>query len=420
MMNVIRTISCVLILLIISGCNLNSNIDSLKTETSPAENSPIASPIPIDSTQPPEQQGQSVIYADEMSTCLLQDKKLICSGENAHYEKLTGDIANVNTPLPISSITEDILSYEAGTNFTCVLLSSRKVKCWGTNDLGQLGDGTNISSTTPVEVLNLENVSKITLGWKHACALLLDGGVKCWGDNNSGELGRGFTNPSGGMATPDYVSGLNSGVSDISSGSAKSEHTCALIADSMKCWGMNSWGQLGDGTQISRRIPTDVLGLGTGSGVIKLVPSRYSSCAVLSGNRMKCWGENTYGQLGNSNLGVDSLTPVDVILSGLASNESVIDAGQGEDQVCLLTDKGSVYCWGRDNYGQLGDGTIGGNIAQPTISLLTSGVKQLSVGRYHSCVIMESDEEARCWGLNTFGQLGQGNTTNSAVPLKYN
>lgn len=411
------------------GCNINFNVSDINSEiekiigtpTPPQTPEPSNPPEPpIDVTEPPQQLITSIIYADDMTTCLLRDKKLTCSGENAHYQKLTGDTTNVITPLQINIITEDVLAYESGVNFTCILLSSRKVNCWGTNDLGQLGNGTNISSPTPVEVLNLENVSKITLGWKHACALLLDGGVKCWGDNNSGELGRGFTTSSGGLNTPDYVSGLTSGVFDISAGSAKSEHTCALIGDGMKCWGMNSWGQLGDGTKVSKFVPTDVLGLGAGSEVIKLAPSRYSSCAVLTENRIKCWGDNDYGQLGNNNLGVNSITPVDVNLSALASDETVIDAGLGEDQGCLLTNKGAVYCWGRDNYGQLGDGLIGSNMAKPTLSLLTSGVTQLSVGRYHNCVIMEPNQQVQCWGYNLFGQLGQGNTTPSPVPLLFN
>ncbi|MBK9039000.1 MAG: hypothetical protein IPL83_07550 [Bdellovibrionales bacterium] len=91
--------------------------------------------------------------------------------------------------------------------------------------------------------------------------------------------------------------------------------------------------------------------------------------------------------------------------------------GQGEDQGCLLTDAGAIYCWGRDNYGQFADGTIGTNVAKPQASLITSGAEKLSVGRYHACAILTLNSELKCWGYNTFGQLGQGNITHSATPL---
>lgn len=174
-------------------------------------------------------------------------------------------------------------------------------------------------------------------GFNFSCALI-NSGVKCWGDNNAGELGRGFTDsPSGYRSTADYVSGLTSGVSDIAAGSIKSETTCALINGGVKCW-----GELGDGTTIDKNVPTIVAGgLGSANDVIKVAPGRYFSCALQTDNRLKCWGQNDYGQLG---IGITQSSPAGI--------------------------KG-----------------------KPTVSLIASGAKKLSVGRYYACVILNTNDE---------------------------
>lgn len=421
---IVKLIFLSLLFLSSVNCSLNASITSLESNSGksleqtqpvadPAPSSPIISPV-ISSLD---------IRADEMSSCIIKNNGLICWGENGHYEKLTGGVLDILSPLVISTLSSYVTDIENGFNFSCAIVNSG-VKCWGINDLGQLGDGTTTTRTSPVAVIGLEsNVKKIALGQKHACALLNDGGVKCWGDNNAGELGRGFVDaPTGYRSTADYVSGLTSGVSDIAAGSVKSEATCALIGDTVKCWGYNAWGQLGDGTTTSRSVPTAVSGLGTaGVGVIKLALSRYTNCALQTGNRLKCWGQNDLGQLGNNNIGVNSLIPVNADLSNLSVGETVVDVGLGEDQGCLLTDLGGVYCWGANNVGQLGTGVTqaspGGVKGKPTASLITSGAKKFSVGRYHACVILNTNDEIKCWGANNFGQLGVGNTTNSNVPL---
>lgn len=405
------------------NCSLNASITSLESTSGKSLEEP--QPTVPDSTPtsplPPVALALE-LRADEMSTCLIKNHGLICWGENAHYEKLTGGVTNVLSPVSITALNSNINDIENGFNFSCVLINSG-VKCWGVNDLGQLGDGTTITRTSPVDVLGLEsNVKKIVLGFRHACALLNDGGVKCWGDNNAGELGRGFTDTPGGYrSTADYVSGLTAGVSDIAAGSIKSETTCALINGGVKCWGYNAWGELGDGTTTDRNVPTLVSGIGTANDVLKVAPGRYFSCALQTSNRLKCWGQNDYGQLANNNVGVNSPTPVAADLSNLGASETVIDIGVGEDQGCLLTDLGGVYCWGGNDYGQLGIGITQSSPAgikgKPTVSLIASGAKKLSVGRYHACVILNTNDEIKCWGANTFGQLGVGTTSNSNSPL---
>lgn len=396
------------------GCELIVNQPSSTSQVSGDEGAPGSGPSPSPSP------GALIPHADEMSTCALQGGGLRCWGENGHYEQLDGTTVDVNAPRALTGLAAGVTSVEFGFNFACAIVNGG-VKCWGVNDLGQLGDGSTVTRTSPVEVVGLSTgVAKVVAGQRHACALLDDGGVKCWGDNSDGELGRGFSDGVGGYrATAEYVSGLASGVADLFAGSVKSEHTCAILSGGAKCWGYNAFGQLGDGTTTSRNVPTSVSGYGAaGSGVVSIAPSRYTTCLLLSSGAASCWGFNDYGTLGNNTIGVNSTSPVSMDLSGIGAGEKVTSIGLGEDQGCLLTDAGAVYCWGRRNVGQLGDGILtGGSVLKPQAALLTSGVARLSVGRYHACAAMQSGA-LECWGYNAFGQLGQGNTTNLATPTQ--
>lgn len=398
----------------LTGCltvNLPDTAELSEDDPGLASPSPSPSPSPV--------AGARAVLADEMTSCVLQSGGLTCWGENGHYEKLDGTTTDLTSPQPLPGFGAGVTSFEFGFNFGCAVVNGG-VKCWGYNNYGQLGDGTNVNRTAPVDVIGLSSgVVKVVAGARVACALLTGGGVKCWGENDQGELGRGFTDAANGyQAVPDFVSGLSSGVTDIFAGGMRSEHICALVSGGAYCWGYNAFGQLGDGTTTTRNVPTAVLGYGTaGSGVVSIAPSRYSGCLLLSNGTVKCWGFNSYGQLGDNST-TNSPSPVTTDLSALGAGEKVTSVGLGEDQSCLLSDAGAVYCWGRRNVGQLGDGVLSGaNVIKPQTTLITSGAAQLSVGRYHACVVTTGNV-VECWGLNTFGQLGQGNTTNLATPAQ--
>jgi hypothetical protein len=194
----------------------------------------------------------------------------------------------------------------AGAVHSCATISTGGIKCWGGGVCGQLGDGTTADSYVPVDVSGISSrVSSISAAGNHSCALLSTGGIKCWGKNNHGQLGDGTTTNSN---TPVEVSGLSSGAIAISS---TYFHTCSLMSSGgVKCWGQNDYGQLGDGTTTDRNIPVNVSGLS--SGVSQISAGWYITCALLSTGGIKCWGYNGVGGLGDGTT-ADRKLPVDVI-----------------------------------------------------------------------------------------------------------
>jgi alpha-tubulin suppressor-like RCC1 family protein len=221
------------------------------------------------------------------------------------------------------------------------------------NSSGALGDGTRDARNTPVDVVGLGwGVTAVSAGGGHTCALLETGGVKCWGYNEDGQLGNS-TETRTFVETPVDVSDLTSGVIAISAGH---NHTCALLeTGGVKCWGSNQHSQIGSNASEGgySRTPVDIVGLD--SGVLAISAGGTHTCALLDTRGVKCWGHNDVGQLGN---GTDTSfdAPVDVSgLGGLASGVSWVSAGDGFTFVLL--DDGRVKSWGHNYHGQLGDGT---------------------------------------------------------------
>jgi alpha-tubulin suppressor-like RCC1 family protein len=319
-------------------------------------------------------------------------------------ERSPSGVPSNGTPLP------DIVELATGNEHTCALTKGSGVKCWGSNDAGQLGNGNIISSSVPVDVFSLSSdVDAISVGGKHTCALTKSGGVKCWGANSYGQLGN---NESGNKIVPVAVIGLSSGVSAISAGGL---HTCALMMiGSVKCWGYNAYGQLGNGvTNPNSNIPVEVVGL---NGVSAIRAGYAQNCALLDTGGVKCWGRNLYGQLGNGSSG-NRNTPVDVF--GLSSGVSAITSGYGH--TCALLETGGVKCWGYNGYGQLGNNGVSASDKPVDVISLVSGVSAITANGIliggHTCALLTTGG-VKCWGLNRSGQLGNGNTTKSGVPVE--
>ena len=310
---------------------------------------------------------------------------------------ISGDYT-FNTTAPATS---GVSSISGGYFHTCALLADKTVKCWGFNYYGQLGNGINTNSNVPVLVSNLTNVTAIILGFHHTCALLTDSTVKCWGFNYYGQLGNGTKIDSN---VPVLVSNLT----NVTAIASNSHHTCALLADkTVRCWGKNSSGQLGNGTKIDSNVPVLVSNL---TNVTAITLGRDHTCALLADSTVKCWGTNFSGQLGN---GTETSSNVPVAVSNLTNVTAI--ASNYHHTCALLADK-TVRCWGHNVYGQLGNGTkIDSNV--PVLVSNLTNVTAIAAGpASHTCALL-ADKTVRCWGENSYGQLGNGTNINSNVPV---
>jgi alpha-tubulin suppressor-like RCC1 family protein len=296
----------------------------------------------------------------------------------------------------------------SGFEHSCAVTSTGGVKCWGrNNNNGQLGNNSTADqSAVPVDVVGLSTgVVAVGLGRLHSCAVTSTGGVKCWGSNSDGALGNNSTIEK--SLVPVDVQGLASGVVAFR---AAYGHSCASTSTEAKCWGRNTFGQLGNESAAPSNVPVTVRGLAT--SVVALGLGEYHSCAVASGGGVKCWGYNAYGQLGNNSVGNNSYVPLDV--QGLSSG--VVALGVGGSHSCALTSSGGVKCWGLNDKGQLGNNSSANSLVPVDVQGLSSGVVAIDLGYYHSCAVI-STGAVKCWGLNDGGQLGNNSIANSLVPV---
>ena len=293
----------------------------------------------------------------------------------------------------------------SGTAHTCAVTTSGRAKCWGLNDNGQLGDDSTLMRLFPVDASNLtDGIEAVAAGSHHTCALTVSGGLKCWGKNNSGQLGD-RTNAE--RHVPAYVSGLSSDVIAVATGES---HTCAVTTSgTAKCWGLNYNGQLGDGTTTTRIAPGDVSGLG--SGVKAIAAGASHTCVLTQSGGVKCWGKNNSGQLGDGSI---AERHIPAYVSGLASD--VIAVAAGESHTCAVTTSGGVKCWGLNDGGQLGDNSTATRVTPVNVSGLSTGVNAIATGSGHTCALTESGG-VTCWGKNNSGQLGDRTNAERHVPV---
>lgn len=301
----------------------------------------------------------------------------------------------------------DVAQVASGDGFTCVRTTGAAVRCWGSNALGQLGDGSTTPHWVADPVHGLESgVSLIAAGARHACALISGGSVRCWGDNSDGQLGNNSTT---GSTVPVSVLGGLSNVAWITAGDA---HTCAVTTTGAAyCWGENSAGQLGNGSVTQHSTP--VLVSGFGSGVSTMDAGGEHTCARTSAGAMACWGDNDFGQLGDGTTGINRLIPVAV--SGLSSG--VVSMTAGASHSCARVATGGVKCWGLNSDGQLGDGSVSQRSMPVDVVSLPTSVASISAGHAHTCAVTLSNS-LLCWGDNAFGQLGDQSFEPRSVPVE--
>jgi hypothetical protein len=322
----------------------------------------------------------------------------------------------------------------AGIAHTCAIMPDGAVQCWGKNDLGQLGNGTNTGSNVPVNVTGIGGGITIVAGGNHTC-VLTGGEVWCWGQNSQGQLGDGTRTD---RNVPVRV--LSNAV-DLTAGL---DYTCAvMLYGQVMCWGNNDQGQLADGTKIDRTTPTLATLI---SNISNVDAGRGQSCGLTGAGLLRCLTEGNAQDLGgvipvtggsaeiNLDVAVNRFGSIVMALVGngvpvkyragqfeaITDVTSAIDVDSGLGHVCALVADGTVSCWGSNFYGQLGRNTRVSS-QDPQSVLNVSGAWQLAVGRHHACVLITSSapgtNDIQCWGLNTDGQLGDGTYLNSPVPV---
>ena len=334
---------------------------------------------------------------------------LRCWGDNSKGQLGNGSTEFTDLPVDVSGLSSGVTRVALGAHHTCALLGTGDVKCWGDNQRGQLGDGSTTSSALPVTVQSLgAGVTGLALGDVHSCAVFGSGSVMCWGDNSVGQLGTGATSLPP-VPTPVNVASIT-GAQSISSFDA---HTCALLSGGfVQCWGLNTFGQLGDGTTTLAPAPVSVLDAPGGTAVsgYQMVAAGFDhTCAINGAGGAVCWGRNIAGALGNDDV-VDLPNPVAV--TGLASGVQGIDAGWGLS--CAKLSGGVIKCWGDNSFGQVGDGTSAGYTTNSSVASRLTPVSvslqqsphQVAAGGYFACARTVST--VQCWGHHRFGQLGDG------------
>ena len=353
----------------------------------------------------PEALVQQIAIGGDHGCALTLSGGVKCWGSNANGQVGDGSTTNRLAPVDVPDLSGGVTTIAAGAAHTCVLTRTGSVKCWGLNDNGQLGDGSSTASVTPVDVVGLgSGITAIAAGDSHTCALTSDGTVKCWGGNGFGQLGDGTAID---RLMPVDVAGAIGGVLAITAGVS---HTCILVtAGGARCWGGNLFGQLGDGTASDRLQPVDVLGLA--SGVTAIVAGGFHTCALAGDGNMKCWGRNSFGQLGNDTVS-DRTAPVDVV--ALVSRAMAIAAGR--NHTCALDETGGVQCWGNNEAAQLGNGTTAGRYMPDDVVGLSSGVTAIAAGSSQTCALIDTGG-VKCWGNNKAGQLGDGTGTERLTPV---
>ncbi len=335
------------------------------------------------------------------SCAVLGDGTVRCWGKNNLGQLGDGTTSQRTTPVTVSGIS-DAIQVTTGADHTCALLAGGGVKCWGDNTFGQVGNGTGgaTNALSPVTVEEITTATQLSAGGDQTCAVLSNGSVRCWGDNTFGQLGNGSVLTS--SRTPQVVTS----VSNATQAAVGTNHSCALLGNgTVACWGRNLFGQLGEGSTASSPTRVFVDGL---TNANDLSSGHQHSCAAQTGE-IRCWGRNNAGQLGNNSL-TDSSSPVSV--SGIFKGSAV---SAGSDHSCAIEGAGGIKCWGANVPGQLGNGT-NVSFATPVVPIGIRKISQVSTGDKRSCAI-EKHGSLTCWGKNAKGGLGSGSLTNSPIPV---
>jgi hypothetical protein len=344
-----------------------------------------ALPQPSATRSPPVSVAMSDFVVGGSMVCALDSRRVTCRGGADRGQRIEWGVAGSRAVI-------------AGLFHACALDASGVASCWGANQSGQLGDGTQTDRSEPVSVATSLRFSTLSAGAAHTCGLTDAGQLACWGENLGGQLGDGSREN---RLTPTLVS-----TQPFETVVAGWNHTCAVTrTGSLHCWGLNREGQVGDGSRLDGLAPKAVA---TSVGVLAAGSSH--TCATSAG-RLLCWGDNRFGQLGDGTTEA-RLDPAPV--TGLPSEPVTVVAGASH--TCALLADGTAHCWGQNLHGQLGDGsTTNATTPVPVVGGLVFA--RLTAGGAVTCG-RTVDGGEYCWGLNQSGQLGDGTLDSRLVPTR--
>jgi alpha-tubulin suppressor-like RCC1 family protein len=349
------------------------------------------------------------ITAGQYHTCGLTGAgAAYCWGYNGHGGLGDNSTTQRLTPVAVQQGGVTFTSITAGYLHTCGLTSAGAAYCWGLNTFGELGDNSTTQRLTPVAVQQGGvTFTSITAGRYHTCGLTGAGAAYCWGYNGHGGLGDNSTTQ---RLTPVAVQQGGVTFTSITAGYL---HTCGLTsAGAAYCWGWNVYGQLGDNTTTDRHTPVAVGGGLSWSAVVSSEVASHTCAVKLSTQLVYCWGHRFNGPVGdNSGYALQQTKPV-TVGGGLA----FIHLATGLSHTCGLTGAGAAWCWGYNGYGQLGENTT--TDRSTPVAVQQGGVTFTSItaGWYHTCGLTGAGA-AYCWGWNVYGQLGDNTTTQRNAPV---
>ena len=358
-------------------------------------------PVPTPTHTPTPGVRRPLISAGDDHACALSASGLLrCFGDNSFGQLGLGETpSNSASPVaPVGLGATSFASVGSGNGHTCAAPLSGGVVCWGSNLNTQLGDGTVVTTKTPLVVPNLNGqFVQAAAGNRHSCAVLADGSVVCWGQNNSGESGNGIFSTT---AAPGNVQGLATSVTKIST---FSRHTCAVLGNGgVQCWGLNAQGQLGLGGNNFNPSSSAISpnNLRPGISIVDVAPGADHTCVLYVDGVVQCVGQNDVGQMGIGSLSNQQMVFASVPLPGVNA------IAAGDDFTCaVVNNRSGVSCWGKGLNGQLGNGANSNSSSPVSVQGLSGVITDLEVGERFACAVSD-DTTVRCWGDNSSRQLG--------------
>jgi alpha-tubulin suppressor-like RCC1 family protein len=338
---------------------------------------------------------------------VLSTHQVKCWGYGLDGELGNGATTNFTVPVTVKKLTTVVAV--TGTDYGfCAVLSTGHVACWGYGAYGELGNGSfSTNSDVPVAVRKITTAKALTGGYYGFCARLSTGHADCWGYGVDGELGDHATANSD---VPVGVFGIST-AKTIASDSLSGSYCAVLSTGRVNCWGYNATGELGNGTTASSDVPVAAKGVTNATSITENADgSNASFCAVLSTHHLMCWGYGLDGELGN---GTTETFTVPVSVKNLSTAVAVTGTDYG---FCALLSTSHVACWGYGPYGELGNGSFSTNSDVPVAVRKITNAKALTGGYYGYCARL-STGQGDCWGYGADGELGDGTTSNSDVPV---